>query len=151
MLRLSQRAWNNVLIFAMLFMILLFNTSNNFLVNNDDEPENVPLLPESAVVMSIEFGARKLQRIGQGWRVTPAQQVNEEALHQLVDRWQRTTMQAESSRPMNSPHVIVVWLAGKAEGLVYQFEQQDKRLWVRVQEQTFLVADTNLADLSLPE
>lgn len=150
MLRLSQRAWNNVLIFAMLFMILLFNTSHNFLVN-DDESELQPLLPDNALIMSIDFGQTKIERIGQTWRLNPASQRPHQGLDKIVNHWQQSSI-AWSDQPLTgSPIVAVVWLAGQSEGRVYQFFVESAQLFVKVEQQQFRVVDTQLSELVLME
>ena len=54
MARLSQRAMNNVVIFAMLIMIALFNL--DAFLPKKARPLVTPLIPEDAYVLKIEQG-----------------------------------------------------------------------------------------------
>ena len=66
MARLSKRGFNNVVIFAMLGMIFLFNLDR--FVPQSQQPVSLPLLPENAHVLKIEQSGYKLERVGQQWR-----------------------------------------------------------------------------------
>ena len=122
-MRLSQRAWNNVIIFAMLAMILLFNLSDIFKGSDYDAQSIRPLLPRDAVIMTIDYGDWKIERIGQGWRRTPAGPENV-ALSDIITQWQAATLQSARTdivMPDSLPVVVVVWLAGEGQGRVFEF------------------------------
>ena len=99
-MRLSNRGWNNVLIFATLFMIILFNSTHQKFVEGDSDTEYLPLVPAQAIIQVIDYSGIKLERIGSNWRVQsaiePLPEVDADA---LVTNWQSVTFQTLASRP----------------------------------------------------
>jgi hypothetical protein len=132
MLRLTQKAWNNVVIFAMLFMVYLFTISNDML--NDGEtprPEKEPLFPPFSVVMSVDFSIVKLDRIGQDWRVTggPEQRLStpktdsDKLLSELLtimETWSNLEAIPFVAEPATDPYIVAIQLAGEDKKRVYQ-------------------------------
>ena len=102
MIRLSQRGWNNVIIVCMLLLIVLFNTSSNFLNNNEADPQQfLPLLPTNSVLMTLDFGSHKIERIGRGWRVLSNKNqapIEQGAVDDLVTNWQQASI-----KPFDGP------------------------------------------------
>lgn len=99
-MRLSNRGWNNVLIFATLFMILLFNTTHQKFVAGDDDTERQPLVPASAIIQVIDYSGVKLERIGSNWRVQSAlDDLPELNSEQLVDNWQSMQFEFIAAEP----------------------------------------------------
>ena len=97
MIRLSQRGWNNVIIVSMLLLIVLFNSSSNFLSNDELDPDqSFPLLPANSVLMTLDFGSQKVERIGRGWRILADKSqalTDQTVLNELVNNWQRAEIQ----------------------------------------------------------
>ena len=138
MLRLSKRAWNNVLIFASLFMIVLFNFSNKLMLENANQAP-LTLLPADAMIQRIEFGQQELQRIGRGWRLQPMRG-DEVDLNQLIQNWQQVILTpTERSMPAN-PYVITLWLAGEEKGRVVTLAPVKQQLLLAYQGQPYQVA-----------
>lgn len=151
MIRLSRRAWNNVIIFAMLIMILLFNTTTNILTgSNDSENESVPMLPEDSVLMTLELGPQKIERIGMGWRTNPATHVTEAELVSITSTWQSANMRSSDSVDRQSSLIVIAWLAGESKGRVYQFIETQQGLFVYVDKQYFRLEDVSIDQLILP-
>ena len=88
MARLSQKAWNNVIIFAMLAMILMLNLSS-FKPDDSDLPS--PIIEEGAILLSLQINQNVIERAGQTWRLEDIaqEQVSSQQLAILVDNWQR--------------------------------------------------------------
>lgn len=128
MLRLSQKAWNNVLIFAMLLMILLFNTSNNILNRAPTEHAYQPLLPPDSLLMKIDFGDKQLERIGQSWRLKSQDSASNQSPDLLINYWQQAQIRPVLSTPTEQPYIAVVWLAGEARGREISLYPQDNLL-----------------------
>ncbi|WP_102798541.1 hypothetical protein [Bowmanella denitrificans] len=145
MIRLSRQGWNNVLIFATLLLIILFNQSGKFLSDAPDSESNL-LLPADIPVMKMEFGHHQLERIGQGWRLRPATDATEAQLQQLVNQWQSASMQALGPGRLESPIVVVVWLAGESQGRVYSIQQSADGLLVAQQGQLYQLPGADLSD-----
>lgn len=99
-MRLSNRGWNNVLIFATLFMIILFNTTHQKFVAGEDDIERQPLVPEQAIIQVIDYSGVKLERIGSNWRVQSAlEDLPEINAEQLVANWQAMQFEFIASEP----------------------------------------------------
>lgn len=148
MLRLSQRAWNNVIIFTMLVMILLFTSTTNIL--NGESPDvlaNNTLLPPHSTILTIDFGQQKIERIGRGWRLKPANNVDESDLQKLVDNWLDTPLELVDVQISQPPLIVVVWLAGESEGLEFQFFQLEDGLVVSFAQRLYRIQGRSLADL----
>ena len=129
-IRLSQRGWNNVLIFASLFMIILFNTTHDRFVNNSIENSEARLLPEQSLIQNIDFSGVKIERIGGGFRTVS--RIVEYKLpndaQSYVDFWSNSELPVLleegainqfKSAALNG--VVIVWLAGESQGRVFQF------------------------------
>jgi hypothetical protein len=87
MIRLSQRAWNNVIIVSMLILIMLFNFSSHFLNNESNEVLNLSsLVPANTIITIMEFDREKVERIGQGKRTISGVYSNER-IASFVERW----------------------------------------------------------------
>ncbi|RDV23978.1 hypothetical protein DXV75_16455 [Alteromonas aestuariivivens] len=140
---------NNVVIFSMLFMMLLFNL-DSFLPAGKAEGER-PLLPQESYVLKIEQGSQRLERAGQQWRqvaeridaaVSPENQIN---------AWQSARLKPVESVDQqvaaSSPYVVVVWLAGQSEGLVVGFYPGQADTWVKIHGQWFLLTGVTMHEL----
>ncbi|QTH62703.1 hypothetical protein J1N51_07890 [Psychrosphaera ytuae] len=125
-LRLSQKGWNNVLIFSCMFMILLFNYTNNMLMSDEQDQVVAPLLPPDAIIQAIDFSGVELQRVGPSWRVlsqVPNPQI--ERPEAFVETWQNQPLTSLAHSPMLMENAtawpVVVWVAGQEEGWVFEF------------------------------
>lgn len=121
MLRLSQRAWNNVVILAMLFMVYLFTLSND-MINEGEQPSNevIPVFPAYSVIMSLDFGFVRLERIGQDWRVKGAEDIAINSLVPLSEQWSMLEVQQTNVAPEQAPYIVSVLLAGEDKKRVFQ-------------------------------
>ncbi|MFT4993581.1 MAG: hypothetical protein ACI965_000601 [Paraglaciecola sp.] len=153
MIRLTQRGWNNVIIVSMLLLIVLFNTSSNFLTDSDADPDQArPLLPNNSVLMTLDFGSHKIERIGRGWRVVTdkgqalADQV---ALTERVNNWQQASIKPFDGLRPDRGFVVVVWLAGQDQARVYQFYPAGKNLLVDVEQELYQLNNMKLEQLVL--
>ncbi|GGF76034.1 hypothetical protein [Alteromonas lipolytica] len=148
MARLSKRGFNNVVIFAMLGMIFLFNLER--FVPESKLPVTLPLLPESAHVLKIEQSNYKLERVGQQWRWNGVNRTFETTPEAQINAWRSAVMQA--AKPprevtQTEPLIAVVWVAGETQGLVYAFVAKDQTVWVQYAQQWYSIDNTRLAQL----
>lgn len=143
---LTQRGWNNVIIFAMLAMILLFNNVTNKLTENTASTDS-PLLPEDAVIMTVEYDQNKIERIGNGWRITPAAGDITHAPEQVVDAWHKVTLAPSQTPAQGTPLVVVIWLAGEMNGRVLQIYTDNQPVLFRYQGQTYQLISPALTEL----
>jgi hypothetical protein len=141
MIKLSQRAWNNVLIVSMLMLITMFNFSANWL-NGDTEQQSTyaTLLPAGSTITTIVFEHKTLERIGQGWRVNPSlsRDVN---LEQLANHWLHAELQLAatslSSETMAAAMFVQVWVVGQKAPFAYQFFHLSDRYFVEFEQQLY--------------
>ena len=136
MLKLTRRGWNNVLIFATLFMILLFNMSDKIMQGDDVKTFS---LGEYAQIQAIDFGQVKLQRIGRGWRATPALN-NEYNFFSLISTWQQMRGELMPGATLVEPYVVSVLLAGEDAPRVFQLLPQGEQSLLQYQSEVFIIA-----------
>lgn len=155
MIRLSQRGWNNVIIFTTLILILLFNFSSDFLNRNaEDKAEISTLIPSGWVITTIDYGQDKVERIGQGWR-SQSGKLNHEDLTQLVSAWQNAEIELFDSKLnwQSDTQVIEVWFAGQAEPIEYSFLSLADKTLVKIdqkfKQQTYLLISPAFSNLTI--
>ncbi|ATC99605.1 hypothetical protein [Pseudoalteromonas spongiae] len=68
MIRLGRTGWNNVIIFAMLIMIFLFNGLHHKIISSSDDETTQSLLPPNSAVLTYQYSDFKIERIGTSWR-----------------------------------------------------------------------------------
>lgn len=148
MARISPRAMNNVVIFAMLAMMFLFNI-NSFLPESQ-EPTVQPLIPQESYILKIVHDQYQVERVGQQWRWkglnaplsgSPESQIN------AFKRAQLLPSVVPDTTAIGEPLIVVVWLAGAAEGKVYAFYPDAKEVWVAHNKQWYTLEGVSLSDL----
>ncbi|MBT1451905.1 hypothetical protein KJ365_13515 [Glaciecola sp. XM2] len=93
-MRLSQKAWNNVLIFSMLILIVVLNYDRLF---ESDESSSKPVVSEGDFIVSLQINQMTFERIGTGWRVTAPSadllpDMQSDDIDRLVAQWQRAIL-----------------------------------------------------------
>tara|TARA_R110002124_G_scaffold235983_2_gene401228 strand:+ start:211 stop:690 length:480 start_codon:yes stop_codon:yes gene_type:complete len=151
MARLSQKAWNNVIIFAMLAMILILNISS---FKSDDSDFPVPIIEEGGLLLSLQIDQYVIERAGQTWRLSSSSPLaNDQSLEErsdalaiLVDNWQRALVKSQyevTAEALQSPDIVVVlWLAGERNGLVLPIKT--------INQQTYLMFNNEVMLLDFP-
>lgn len=128
-MRLSRKAWNNVVIISMLLMIFFFNGLHKKLNTQPAEDGMHALLPEQSFILAMAFPELKIERIGTSWRSQNLQETtwhgDEQALEQLVELWQHQQLNLASIpvsklSKTSANYVASVWLAGEQLPAVYQ-------------------------------
>ena len=153
MIKLSQRAWNNVIIVSMLILIMLFNFSSDFL-NGGSEPDStlLTLVPAGMTITTIEFEDEKVERIGQGWRSTSGE-TNNKSLASLVEHWDNAQVSLFEHHLDGQKSVasIMLWFAGQALPLHCQFIQLADKTLVKIDGQTYELLSPTYQKLILSE
>ena len=153
MIKLSQRAWNNVIIVSMLMLIMLFNFSSNFLNDGGDEALYLfTLVPDNMTITTMEFEQDKVERIGQGWRTTSGMYINEELIS-LVEHWINAEVNLfDQGFDLPSPtSTVTLWFAGQVLPIEYQFMQLADKTLVKIDKQTYQLISPSYQMLTLPE
>lgn len=151
MIRLSQRGWNNVIIFTTLILILLFNFSSDFLNRNAEDKTAIPaLIPSDWVITTIDYGQDKIERIGQGWRAQSGK-LEHDDLTQLVNAWQNAEIELFDSNLnwQTDTQVIQVWFAGQAEPIEYSFLPLADKTLIKIEQQTYLLIHPTFSNLKI--
>ncbi|MEP0357592.1 MAG: hypothetical protein ABJH06_12715 [Paraglaciecola sp.] len=148
MVKLSQRAWNNVIIVSMLALIMLFNLSSNFLNDEGDALAVSTLVPQGVLISTIEFSNAKVERVGQGWRVESELTVTSD-LQELIDLWQSVEVSSfeENTQWSDTPAKVTVWFIGQAEPTEYYFLKLADKTLVRIGHHTYQLVDVNYQTL----
>ena len=153
MIKLSQRAWNNVIIVSMLILIVLFNFSSNFLNEESDETSSIlTLVPANMTITTMQFEHEKVERIGQGWRAASGMYSNER-LVSLVESWNKAEVSLfnqDLSGQLSGP-LVKVWFAGQALPIDYQFMQLADKTLVKVDQKTYQLISPRYSMLILSE
>ncbi|WP_432455391.1 MULTISPECIES: hypothetical protein [unclassified Agarivorans] len=136
-MKMSRRGWNNIIIFAVAAMILVFKY-----VEINDKSVSVEasaaqqLLPVGATILRIELPDLLIERLGTEWRSKPVIDhpiaVVDAWLHVQLEPWPNAVGGAARS------HIIQVYLANLASPLqLTLFELGDQRMITNWQGQLF--------------
>ena len=90
-MQLSRRGWNNVLIFAVLAMMMIFQYSGNRLSQNDGATRYQSALPAGAVILSMHFDNVLIRRIGSQLQAQPTLALSQSQLQQIIQAWEGAT------------------------------------------------------------
>ncbi|WP_198438663.1 hypothetical protein [Moritella sp. F3] len=112
-MQLSRRGWNNVLIFAVLAMMLIFQYSGKKMNGDDSESQYQSALPSRAVVLSMQFDNIQIQRVGSQLATKPELGLSQPQLQQIIKAWESATF-----KPVAKDVVI----ANLAYGINISFE-----------------------------
>lgn len=145
--KLSQRAWNNVIIFAMLFMVYLFSISNKFIVENEKDSKAHFLLPEHSVIMRITFSEVTLERIGQTWRSKGSDQWTMDKLNSLIHAWGKIIVYETANQDILNPYVVSMLIAGEAKPRVFLLTETPNGVLINSLGQSFLIPEAKLTEL----
>jgi len=156
MSKLSQRAWNNVIIVSMLMLIMLFNFSSHLLNNEeDDAPLLLTLVAPNKTITTIAFEQIKVERIGQGWRTTSEyiRKYSNEELVSLVEQWTNANISLfdGNSNGQSPLSTVQLWFAGQALPIDYHFMQLEDKTLVKINKQIYLLISPSYQMLTLSE
>jgi hypothetical protein len=153
MIRLSQRAWNNVIIVSMLILIVLFNFSSSFLNDGSNKaPSLLSLVPVNMAITTMEFEQEKIERIGQGWRTSSGTYSNQRIVN-LVKHWGGAKISLlEQSSDWQAPSLTAkIWFAGHTLPTEYQFVQLAGETLVKIDNKIYQLISPNYKMLILSE
>lgn len=98
-MKLSKTAWNNVIIFSVMIIILLINATNNRLFPEDESSDNARILPEHSVILALvvtfpDESNIMFERIGRAWKMTSQGRVidlSNQQIEQVMFAWQQSS------------------------------------------------------------
>ncbi len=100
-MKLSRTAWNNVIIFSVMIIILLINATNNKLFpdgeSNNSSAEQL-LLPKHSVILALTVHLTnnqqlQFERVGRGWQMSAKGLLvdySEQQIEQMMFSWQQS-------------------------------------------------------------
>ena len=90
-MQLSRRGWNNVLIFAVLTIILVFQYSGKKIDGGNTASYYQTALPQNAIVLSMQFDNIQIQRVGSQLATKPELGLSQPQLQQIIKAWETAT------------------------------------------------------------
>lgn len=136
MVKMSRKAWNNVVIFSMLLMIFFLNGLHYKLNPSDEALVVESVLPEQSFVLALAFPGYKIERIGTSWRIELPQDSDDSyttaQLQQLIAKWQQLQVQVFQAPQLNTQAITVArfWLATEELPLSYQLFREGKHYYL---------------------
>ncbi|KXO06565.1 hypothetical protein AKG98_3125 [Moritella sp. JT01] len=112
-MQLSRRGWNNVLIFSVLAMMLVFQYSGKKIKGDEPAGQYQAALPAHAVVLSMQFDNIQIQRVGSQLTTLPASGLSQPQLKQIIKAWETGTFK---------PVINDIVIANLAYGINISFE-----------------------------
>ncbi|WNO59938.1 hypothetical protein [Rheinheimera sp. MMS21-TC3] len=125
MIKLSQRNWNNVLIFVVLILMFFLYGIPQRLLQSD--PIRYRLIPEHSQLLMVSFGQQRLTQAGTQWRLQP-QAVANNGEARLVDAeklalaWQYTELSEVKTASLQSKVPVAqasVQVVGQFEPMIW--------------------------------
>ncbi len=154
MRKLSQRAWNNVLIFSMLALIIILNWENFVRPDNQDVTN---VLDRTDVILSMQIDTLSFERIGTGWRVVGPENVipkdlNTDKINEIVNNWLTLQLTEMTSREdyqyFTTPdHNIKLYVAGRQGPLSVYLVLSDSQLYAMINNQPYIISSPLYSDL----
>lgn len=151
-MKLSRTAWNNVIIFSVMAMILIINVANERLYPESDGTstgQERSIIGNQGVILTLTIADKVyIERIGKDWHSKP-EIMSAQALEQMMLAWQQSSGYLLDSQIIdeNSRKVAVsLDLAGKPESqhlVLYPqadqllIHQQNTDIWLSVPAQIY--------------
>lgn len=122
---LTQRGWNNVLIFASLFMIILFNSTHQKFVESEDETQKATLIKVDAIIQSMDFSGVKIERIGASWRVVSSFETSKTVdAEKVTSFWQQAQFEQLNEAPellqQTAQYPVIIFAHGYEQAQIFE-------------------------------
>lgn len=123
-LGLSQRGWNNVLIFASLFMIVLFNVTHQKFIANGESDTMTTLISPNSIIQSIDYSGLKFERLGAGWRTVSELPIDDTSANDFAQAWRsllvKPLMSSPDTRQVDLNFPIAIYTTGSDQIWVFE-------------------------------
>jgi hypothetical protein len=133
---LSRRDWNNVIIYSVLAMLMLFYfVPQHLMTQRQQHLQSFKLVPEGYLLVQIQFDRTNLQQAGPVWRFQP---VVDEKLNpgELAELWQQTELKPWPQQIELSPQPIRrvgLLLAGESSVAQWGLYQNGRDFYLKKQ------------------
>ena len=156
-MKLSRTAWNNVIIFSVMAMILIINIANDHLypdIAGTGTVQERSLIAKQGVILTLTIANKVyIERAGTDWQSRP-EIMSAQALEQMMLAWQQNTGYLIESQPIdgNSKKVEVkLELAGISDVQVYRlYPQADQLLIHQLNGDVWLSASLQIYQQLMP-
>ncbi|WP_124748989.1 hypothetical protein [Alteromonas facilis] len=109
-MKLSARAFNNVIIFSMLLMIALFNLDQ--WLPKPAPSAQLRLISDNDLVLRIDIGDARMERVGTQWRIVEDGGKLHRSGDEVINYWLAATLTQVSQSPAAERRVDAsIWLA----------------------------------------
>lgn len=147
-MRLSPKGWNNVLIFGVLLLIILFNFTRK---SHLPDPSTHSVIPSDLTIVEIETPDYIISRVGRHWKSNANLSVSSEKLADIVNNWK--TIHLDSATGPYSTHsafTIKIFVAEHANPIQVQlYQQSDEQYILQVDGSSLLALPSNKLSLYL--
>ena len=143
---LSKKGWNNVLIFACMGMIIMFNLMNDKLVDNA-EGQVVPILPEQSMILTLEYPNYAIERLGTSWRVNPGDQLPTDEAAPLIQAWGELTGEVSLATSEEEGYRVTLWLAAQEHPIKLWIQPQESLITDIITQKTWRLMPAQLAQI----
>ncbi|RKF22141.1 hypothetical protein DBZ36_00405 [Alginatibacterium sediminis] len=131
--RLSRRAWNNVIIFAVGGMILIFQLMEYRQSESEELPQSnyYSLLPSEATILQLNLPQLRIERAGVDWKSEPQLEPNK--LVQIIDAWMHIQLPVWNGSINGSSQAtkVQIYIAGSREPIQLSLFQSEDRYVIR--------------------
>ncbi|MCH8539127.1 MAG: hypothetical protein LAT66_15305 [Alkalimonas sp.] len=134
--QLSRRAWNNVLIFAVLILMFLLYGMPQRLA---DLPHRSTSLLDEHTLLGVEYPLVRLSRSTQGWRLSPSSPELQPLAEQTMSVWQQQQLHDGQRSVAPTPEPLTqatLMLAGQAEPVIWVLLLADEQFWLSPSHRT---------------
>ena len=152
-MKLSKTAWNNVIIFSVMIIILLINSTNDRLFPEDSHTNDDLVLPEHSVVLTLSINLSNetsvvFERVARAWKMTSQGvflDLTNQQIEQMMFAWQ------QASGLVQAANIIVEGQVGVEVGIsLAGVEQEQKFTLYRLTDQLLVYNQLNKIWLALP-
>ena len=143
-MKLSARAFNNILIFSMLAMIMLFNMES--WLPKPDAPDRMALIAEQDLILRIDIEGARLERAGTQWRLINS--AVEREPQAIIDAWLAAQLLVtEFSGATDASVFAQVWLAGHQQPASFTLIRSSQGSFVKISDSTYRIENVDFSAL----
>jgi hypothetical protein len=156
MIRLSKRAWNNILIFSMLSLVLILNMDKF----RSNEPTARLIVPEGEYIINLQINQVEIEKAGQQWRIDPngiqpSVLPTTEKLQAIVKAWQQAYISPagidfDNTLFSTPSSLVVISLAGVSKPTVVALNIVENQLFFVIDKQIYILNSPTIVQLLEP-
>ena len=147
-MRLSKRAWNNVLIFACLGMIIIFNLMSGKLIDNA-EGSVATILPEQSMILTLEYPNVSIERLGTSWRVNPSEIIQPADVKRIMNTWLTISGEISLATSDEEGYRVTLWLAGQEHPMKLWIQPESQLITDILNQKTWMISPSQLNQLTV--